>query len=163
MTHPIWQLPLPQGGLVLTPCPGTKGEPLQASLMQLKANGVTSVVTALSDDELMAKDVAQLGEQVKALGMRWYQLEIEDDCAPDSAFAGKWQVVSPALHQALQRDEKIAMHCMGGSGRTGLLAAHLLLEQGWPLAQIIEQVQALRPGAFTKPVQREYIERIALS
>ncbi len=51
------------------------------------------------------------------------------------------------------------MHCMGGSGRTGLLAAHLLLEKGWELQNIITQVQSLRPGAFTKDVQVEYIKQ----
>ncbi|CRZ67802.1 protein tyrosine phosphatase [Vibrio cholerae] len=49
---------------------------------------------------------------------------------------------------------------MGGSGRTGLLAAHLLLEKGWPLESIITQVQALRPGAFTKEVQVQYVHQI---
>ncbi|EMY8516756.1 dual specificity protein phosphatase family protein, partial [Vibrio cholerae] len=58
------------------------------------------------------------------------------------------------------RGEKVALHCMGGSGRTGLLAAHLLLEKGWPLESIITQVQALRPGAFTKEVQVQYVHQI---
>ncbi|MGR5542522.1 phosphatase, partial [Vibrio campbellii] len=56
---------------------------------------------------------------------------------------------------------KVAMHCMGGSGRTGLFAAHLLLEKNWPLDKIISEVQALRPGAFTKPVQVDYIQSVA--
>ncbi len=50
---------------------------------------------------------------------------------------------------------------MGGSGRTGLLAAHVLLEKNWSLNEIVPQVQALRPGAFTKPLQVEYIEQFA--
>ncbi len=53
------------------------------------------------------------------------------------------------------------MHCMGGSGRTGLLAGHLLLDIGWPLEQCIERIQSLRPGAFTKQEQRRYIEQVA--
>ncbi|MBT2979551.1 dual specificity protein phosphatase family protein, partial [Vibrio anguillarum] len=67
--------------------------------------------------------------------------------------------ISPSLHQALAKGDKIAMHCMGGSGRTGLLAAHLLLEKGWELQNIITHVQSLRPGAFTKDVQVEYIKQ----
>jgi protein-tyrosine phosphatase len=50
---------------------------------------------------------------------------------------------------------------MGGSGRTGLFAAHLLLEKGWSLDEIISRVQALRPGAFTKQVQVDYIKAVA--
>lgn len=161
MTHPTWQLDIDNGALVLTPCPGTKGSDLESSLQQLKAQGVEAIVTALDDAELASKDVAELGSKAKALGMQWFQIEIEDDCAPESAFDAKWQSASPELHKIVNHGGKVAMHCMGGSGRTGLLAAHLLLEKGWPLDKIVTQVQALRPGAFTKPVQLEYITAVA--
>ncbi|BDU38955.1 cyclin-dependent kinase inhibitor 3 family protein [Vibrio nigripulchritudo] len=161
MTHPTWNLDLESGGLVLTPCPGTKGVALEASLQQLKDEGVQAVVTALDNAELASKVVSDLGEITEKLGMKWFQIEIEDDCAPSDAFTAKWQKASPELHKILNQGGKVALHCMGGSGRTGLFAAHLLLEKGWELADIIREVQALRPGAFTKPVQVDYIERVA--
>lgn len=161
MTHPTWQLDLDAGALILTPCPGTKGVNLETSLAQLKEQGVEAVVTALDDAELASKDVAALGEITQKMGMQWFQLEIEDDCAPTNEFAAKWQQASPELHQIVDRGGNIAMHCMGGSGRTGLFAAHLLLEKGWSLEEIVKQVQALRPGAFTKSVQVDYIKAIA--
>ncbi|CCO47668.1 putative CDK2-ASSOCIATED DUAL SPECIFICITY PHOSPHATASE (KINASE ASSOCIATED PHOSPHATASE) [Vibrio nigripulchritudo SOn1] len=161
MTHPTWNLELESGGLVLTPCPGTKGVDLEASLQQLKDEGVQAVVTALDNAELASKAVSDLGEITERLGMKWFQIEIEDDCAPSDAFTAKWQKASPELHKILNQGSKVALHCMGGSGRTGLFAAHLLLEKGWELADIIREVQALRPGAFTKPVQVDYIERVA--
>ncbi|MBN3495090.1 cyclin-dependent kinase inhibitor 3 family protein [Vibrio neptunius] len=161
MTHPTWQLDLEQGALVLTPCPGTKGVDLEASLVQLKDQGVEAIVTALDNTELESKGVAQLGEAAEKLGMQWFQIEIEDDCAPGDDFAVKWQQTSSALHQVVDNGGKVAMHCVGGSGRTGLLAAHLLLEKQWPLSDIVKEVQALRPGAFTKPVQVDYINAVA--
>jgi protein-tyrosine phosphatase len=163
MTHPTWQLDLEQGALVLTPCPGTKEATLDASLAQLKEQGVEAIVTALDDHELASKDVAALGGKTRALGMQWFQIEIEDDCAPGADFAAKWQAASPALHQVVDNGGKVAMHCMGGSGRTGLLAAHLLLEKSWDMSKIVQEVQALRPGAFTKPIQVEYINGVANS
>lgn len=161
MTHPTWQLDLEKGALILTPCPGTKETDLDTSLAQLKEQGVEAIVTALDDAELASKDVAALGEKIQALGMQWFQIEIEDDCAPGAEFAAKWQAASPALHAVVDNGGKVAMHCMGGSGRTGLLAAHLLLEKEWSLETIFEQVKALRPGAFTKPVQIDYIQSVA--
>ncbi|MEZ9014744.1 cyclin-dependent kinase inhibitor 3 family protein [Vibrio splendidus] len=163
MTHPTWQLDLEQGALILTPCPGTKEATLDASLAQLKEQGVEAIVTALDDHELASKDVAALGEKTRALGMQWFQIEIEDDCAPGADFAAKWQAASPALHQVVDNGGKVAMHCMGGSGRTGLLAAHLMLEKNWDMSKIVQEVQALRPGAFTKPIQVEYINGVANS
>ncbi|WP_200904247.1 phosphatase domain-containing putative toxin [Vibrio sp. VPAP30] len=161
MTHPTWQLDVENGALVLTPCPGTKGVELEASLAQLKEQGVEAIVTALDDAELASKDVSELGAKAQQLGMQWFQIEIEDDCAPGAEFAAKWQAASPELHKIVDNGGKVAMHCMGGSGRTGLFAAHLLLEKLWKLEDIVREVQALRPGAFTKPVQLEYITAVA--
>lgn len=159
--HPTWQLDLETGALVLTPCPGTKGADLDASLAQLKVQGVEAIVTALDSEELASKNVSELGEKAQVLGMQWFQIEIEDDCAPGADFAAKWQAASPALHQVVDNGGKVAMHCMGGSGRTGLIAAHLLLEKSWDLSKIVQEVQSLRPGAFTKPIQIEYINGVA--
>lgn len=161
-THPTWQLDINDGSsaaLILTPCPGTKGLGLVASLQQLKEQGVMAVVTALSDEEMASKGVETLGVEVARLGMSWHQIVIEDDAAPDASFAQQWEVASPLLHAALQQGTKVALHCMGGSGRTGLFAAHLLLELGWNIETIVRDVQALRPGAFTKPLQVEYIQQ----
>ncbi|WP_282178080.1 cyclin-dependent kinase inhibitor 3 family protein [Vibrio nereis] len=161
MTHPTWQLNVDSGALVLTPCPGTKEVDLETALTQLKQQGVEAIVTALDTQELASKGVSELGEKAQQLGMQWFQIEIEDDCAPGAEFMAKWQQASPALHQVIDNGGKIAMHCMGGSGRTGLLAAHLLLEKEWQLDDIVREVQALRPGAFTKPVQVDYIQQVA--
>lgn len=161
MTHPTWQLNVDDGALVLTPCPGTKDADLDTSLAQLKQQGVAAIVTALDESELASKGVAELGEKAQQLGMKWFQIEIEDDCAPGDEFAAKWQQASPELHHVIAQGGKVAMHCMGGSGRTGLLAAHFLLEKQWQLDDIVREVQALRPGAFTKSVQVDYIKQVA--
>lgn len=161
MTHPTWQLNVDTGALALTPCPGTKDADLDTSLAQLQQQGVAAIVTALDESELASKGVAELGEKAQQLGMKWFQIEIEDDCAPGDEFAVKWQQASPELHQVIAQGGKVAMHCMGGSGRTGLLAAHFLLEKQWQLDDIVREVQALRPGAFTKSVQVDYIKRVA--
>lgn len=162
MEHPTWELPVEESGaLILMPCPGTKQVSLLGSLKQLKDQGVTAVVTAISQQEMQAKNVGDLGDVAASLGMQWFHLPIEDDCVPDKAFQQGWQKNSEKLHATLARGEKIAMHCMGGSGRTGLLAAHLLLERDWPLDKVIARVQALRPGAFKKADQIDYVRQLA--
>nr|WP_086940903.1 cyclin-dependent kinase inhibitor 3 family protein [Thaumasiovibrio occultus] len=163
MTHPTWTLPVNDNGaaLVLTPCPGTKDVELAAAIAQLKEAGVTAVLTALSEHEMAEAGVAALPATVEANGLAWVHLPIEDDHAPDSQFAQKWDAVRAELIGRVNNGEVLAVHCMGGSGRTGLIAAHLLLDLGWDLADIKQQVQALRPGAFTKQVQIDYIDTVA--
>ena len=163
MTHPSWELKVLEGNaaLILTPCPGTKEADLVSSLTALKEQGVLAIVTALNVDEMNRAGVADLPEQTKALGMQWFHQPIEDDCAPDQLFDERWAAISPEVQSILKQGGKVALHCMGGSGRTGLLAAHILLEQGGDIEVIKKEVKALRPGAFTKAVQIEYIDQVA--
>ncbi len=163
MVHPTWELQVDSSALVLMPCPGTKELGLLESIQQLQENGVQAIVTAITLEEMHEKSVTDLGEITLAQGMEWIHLPIEDDSTPDELFTQKWPAVSKQLQALLKDGSKVALHCMGGSGRTGLLAAHLLLDMGWPLESIISQVQALRPGAFTKQEQREYVEQISAS
>lgn len=162
MTHPIWQLNVADNdaALILTPCPGTKGVDLETSLKELKSSGAQVIVTALEFDEMEKAGIAELPRLAQRLGITWFHQPIRDDEAPDEQFDARWEVISPQIHEVLKQGGNIVLHCMGGSGRTGLLAAHILLELDWDLNRIKSEVQALRPGAFTKPLQIEYINQV---
>lgn len=159
--HPTWELAAEKAALVLMPCPGTQQVSLLDSLKQLKQSGVSVIVTAITRQEMADKQVASLGQVAQGLGLGWIHLPIEDNSVPDALFSEHWPTVSPQLRAVLKRGDKVALHCMGGSGRTGLLAAHVLLDCGWPLEQAMRHIRALRPGAFSQPAQREYIEQVA--
>ena len=58
-------------------------------------------------------------------------------------------------------DNQVAIHCKGGSGRTGLVAAQIMLEQGMGLEESIRLIKAQRPGAFGAPAQQKYIQQVA--
>jgi len=102
LAHPTWQLDVAEGALILTPCPGTKDASLYESLEQLKAQGVEAIVTALDYKELAEKNVSQLGSLTQELGMQWFQIEIEDDCAPDGNFMSPY-VLAHLLSQCKLR------------------------------------------------------------
>ncbi|MDX1301601.1 tyrosine-protein phosphatase [Photobacterium sp.] len=158
-THPFWPLPLNNGAqLLLTPCPGTKAVNLHDSLVQLKAAGATAVLTALQSSDLPDDGFQKLIQECEALGLQWYHLPIEDDCAPGEEFNANWPAVSQAAQKMLDNGDSLAIHCMGGSGRTGLIAAHLMLARGMDLKATISQIQALRPGAFTRQAHTDYIQ-----
>ncbi|CAM3821326.1 dual specificity protein phosphatase family protein [Parendozoicomonas haliclonae] len=159
MSHPFDRLVLDNGATFLfTPCPGTKGFNLEDSLATLKAAGATTVVTALPDTELLALDVAMLGDAVSKAGMDWFQLPIEDDCAPADDFTAAYDKARTTLVEKLKSGDTIAVHCRGGSGRTGLLAAILMRDAGYDLDSIISQVQALRPNALTIPAHLAFLK-----
>ena len=90
--------------------------------------------------------------------MTWYQLPTEDDCAPKEAFFETFTDAKPQLLALMTSGQTIAIHCRGGSGRTGLMAAILLLESGRDWDDVVEQIQAIRPKALTHPVHINFIE-----
>jgi protein tyrosine phosphatase (PTP) superfamily phosphohydrolase (DUF442 family) len=122
--HPYDVLPLADGGrLILTPCPGTKGAGLAESLAQLRRAGADAVLSMTPREELAKLEVAGLPEAVDAAGMRWFHFPIEDDAAPGPAFEQAWAANRDAVKALVSQRGSVVIHCRGGSGRTGLMAA----------------------------------------
>lgn len=161
MSHPYSMKSLPHapGMLIFTPCPGTQSSGLAESLGTLKQAGAVALVTLMSDAELQENGVAKLGVAVKELGLEWYQLPIEDDQAPDDSFEARLREIRHQLDAVLASNKALAIHCKGGSGRTGLFAARLLIESGMPRSEAIKWVQELRPRAIQKPAHIDYINQ----
>jgi protein-tyrosine phosphatase len=49
------------------------------------------------------------------------------------------------------------MHCRGGSGRAGMIAARLLAETGVDLNEAMARVRAVRPGGIETPAQEDWV------
>ncbi|WP_333607173.1 phosphatase domain-containing protein [Arsukibacterium sp.] len=154
--HPFDILPLSAGQLLFTPCPGTKGVGLNESIAQLKAAGVTAIITLMPEQELAQNNADNLGAICAGLEIKWFQLPIADDCAPDQAFQHAFADHKAEILALLQANQTVAIHCKGGSGRTGLMAAILMLQLGYSKADAMAKVQQLRPKALCHPVHQTY-------
>jgi len=163
MSHPYDVLPLDAqsaAGLIFTPCPGTKGTSIAEALATLQQAGAAAVISLNPISELENLQVADLGAQVNAHGLQWFHCPIEDDHAPLADFAAAWQQAGPLVHQLLDAGKTVAIHCKGGSGRTGLMAAQILLERGHSKDRVKSMVQTLRPFALTLEPHVRYFEEI---
>lgn len=157
--HPYSVLPLAKikGQLIFTPCPGTKGTRSFEALETLKAAGASALLTLMPTEELLQNEIDLLPEECALLGLEWFHLPVEDDQAPGEAFQVAWETHRDRLKQLLTEGKSIVIHCKGGSGRTGLIAAQLLIECGVPYQEALREVQALRPRAIQHPIHVEYI------
>jgi ADP-ribosyl-[dinitrogen reductase] hydrolase len=119
--------------------------------------GAAAVVTLVEQQELRLLRVERLGEEVIRRDMAWFHLPILDVSIPDAAFERRWETAGATLRSLLRGGENVLVHCRGGLGRAGTIAARLLVELGAEPAAAIRQVRAARPGAIETAEQARYV------
>ena len=138
------------GCLGLMPCPGVRVEELaagqkrhlQADMRELEAWGANGVLSLVEGHELKMNQVEDLPRLVQEAGMWWKQLPIIDMDIPGQAFEDAWAVEGERIRHALRIGERVAIHCYAGLGRTGMIAARLLVELGMTPGEAIRAVRA---------------------
>lgn len=167
-THPLLidELRFGEGTLGLTFCPGKKGESvygeawdrdLDLDLDAIREWGASVVVTLMENHELESLGVPDLGRSVARRGIRWIHAPIVDVSVPDRAFEQQWSDVRDAIRMNLSGGGKVVIHCRGGLGRTGLVAARLLVEEGCDAREAIERIRQARAGAIETQAQEDYV------
>lgn len=167
-THPlrIDALPLANGQLGITFCPGKKGESvygaawdrdLDLDIDAIKAWGASAVLTLLEDHEFEMLSVTNLGDALNARGIEWVQFPIRDVDVPTPAAMDQWRAVSPKLHQIMERGGRVVVHCRGGLGRAGTIAALMLVERGRSAHDAINDIRSVRPGAIETSEQARWL------
>ncbi len=149
-------LPDSQACIGLCACPGQSAS-LSGDLQRLRDWGARGIVTLIEDHELELLGVTSLPEEVEALGMRWWHLPIRDMDTPHEGFEIRWRRTGQELRSLLENGFSIALHCRGGMGRTGTVAARLLVELGSAPALAIERVRAVRPGSIETRAQEKFV------
>jgi len=114
----------------------------------------------MEDPELALLGVPNIGEMIESFGMAWHHLPIRDVSIPGPVFEGAWETQGAALRQKLGDGERIVIHCRGGLGHTGMIAARLLIELGETPDRALQRVRAARPGAVETLEQQDYVLRI---
>lgn len=175
-THPLQidDLAAPGGGLIgVTFCPG-KHQPFAATGawardLDIDANairdwGAGMVLTLVTAAELSDLKVEGLGQALRSRGMRWMHLPIEDFSVPTAQWENAWRAARDDVHAALDRNGRVLVHCKGGLGRAGMMAALLLIERGETPQAAMRAVRAARsPDAIETAEQEMYLHRRARS
>jgi|JI8StandDraft_2_1071088.scaffolds.fasta_scaffold05738_3 protein-tyrosine phosphatase len=159
MSHPVdrFEHPALAAPLFFTPCPGTQSTSIDDALLALKASGAKAVVTLTPHEEMERLGVPTLGERCSAHGLAWFHLPIGDDDAPGHAFEAEWSQALPHIRSLIGAGDGVAIHCRGGSGRTGLIAARILASHGAPMEEVVAAIQTLRPKALRNPAQVQWL------
>jgi ADP-ribosyl-[dinitrogen reductase] hydrolase len=151
------------GVIGVTLCPGKKDpsrdwdRDLDIDLTAIRRWGAQVVVTLVEQHELELLEVKSLPEAVARHGMKWVHLPIRDVSVPDQNFEAKWVVTGPELRNLVRHGGSILIHCRGGLGRTGTIAARLLVELGIDAQSAIDTVRRVRPGVIETRAQEMHV------
>ncbi|WP_348946341.1 hypothetical protein ABHF33_07335 [Chitinibacter sp. FCG-7] len=89
--------------------------------MTFHAAGAAAIITLMPEHEMQENSVSALPNVCQQLGLAWFHFPVEDDAAPAEEFERQWSTHSAEILQMLADGKTIAVHCKGGSGRTGLM------------------------------------------
>lgn len=154
------------GSIGVTLCPGkwqavsVSGiwqRDLATDLDVLRDWGAAAVVTLMPLDELQAVQAGGIGAACEARGIEWHHLPIQDVDVPDATFESAWLYAGLRLRAHLRAGHNVLLHCRGGLGRSGTIAARLLVELGWDAQAAIRAVRAQRQGAIETRAQEAHV------
>jgi hypothetical protein len=175
-THPIRVDVVPTddlpGKLGVTFAPGKKDasgssrvrwdRDLATDLRDLRERfGTDLLVPLLRGYEYELLGIPDLIPRAQEQDMRVRAFEIDDVSVPAPEATGPFRDLIAELHGELAAGRNVTVHCRGGLGRSGTVAACLLVRDGVPPKEAVARVRAHRPGAVETREQERYVHDYA--
>ncbi|WP_158499984.1 ATP-binding cassette domain-containing protein [Stenotrophomonas pictorum] len=140
-----WLVP---GKLAGCPMPGVVFA-MDHDLALLRGMGI-SVLVNLTEREMPA-------ELLAPHGLRSYHLGIRDRGAPPLLWA---KLLLAKIEVMLREGEVVAVHCLAGLGRTGLVLAAWLIREGLTAEEALRRLRTIEPGFVQSQEQEDLLHAL---
>jgi protein-tyrosine phosphatase len=136
-----WVGDVPVGRLAIVGRPRS-GDWLVDEITDWKSAGLTDIVSLLEDWEVRELELHKEHEIAEQLGLSFTKFPIRDRGLPASSEAAHelWN----ALASKIRAGRSVGVHCRAGIGRSGLVAAGVLIRLGVPEMKAWEQISQAR-------------------
>jgi protein-tyrosine phosphatase len=127
----------------------------------VEVHGASALVSLLEDAEMAQRLAPDFRDRARRAGLELIWFPIPDGWVPWSIQATAELVES--LVRRLRSGSTVVVHCLAGLGRTGTVAACLLVACGRSTAEAIHAVRSARPGSIQNPAQEAFVAAFASS
>jgi hypothetical protein len=148
------------GKLAIGPRP-RGGDWLEDEVSAWRLGGIDAVLSLLTPDEESSLELKKESALVRKRGMSFLSFPIPDRQVPASPT--ELAAMLDKLNTALSSGKNVLIHCRQGIGRTGLVAACMLVTKGWDPSTAVEHLSAIRGVPVPEtPEQRNWIDHYAV-
>lgn len=136
------------------------GEWLDDEIESWRQEGIGTVFSLLTPEEERDLDIAAEANTAKAHGMKFWSFPILDRQVPHSE--SRLSQALRKLDTELEAGRNVVLHCRQGVGRTGLVAACLLVTNGIGPEEAVQRLSAARGVPVPETTeQRRWIDQYA--
>lgn len=150
------------GRVALSTCPGRTdvSADITTDIERIRELGIGVVVSLVDDREMERYGVVGLRAALREARLRSIQFPIRDKYPPDDLAAARH--LCGEILGWLGEGQNVLLHCIGGWGRSGTIAAALLCHQGYEARNAIGLVRAARsPHCIESYEQEQFVHEYA--
>ncbi len=160
MRKDLYWLDGPWSGKIALAARPRGGDWLRDDLRGWKQAGIHTVLSLLTPEEETDLDLRDEATEARTQGLEFNSLPIADRQVPRSE--SKVADALENVNKTLSAGKNVVVHCRQGIGRSGLVAACLLVKNGMSPGAAVEVVSAARGVSVPETVaQREWIDHYA--
>lgn len=138
------------------------GDWLEDEIAGWKRAGVSTVVSLLTSQEEHDLALGEEAHDVRSQGIEFVSFPIPDREVPSSE--QQLAKTLDTLDAHLTSGKNVVVHCRQGIGRTGLVAACLLVAKGWDPETAVDRLSAARGVSIPETQeQRRWINHYAMA